>query len=248
MSDSEDYMSDKFLQSMSNESPGIVKTPSAIRERCKFKRQRLNQSLNASEHEMRKAGLSKKIDESNKGYKMLLNMGYTKGSGLGKTKAGIIEPIDVKVKDNRLGLGVESARKRKADTIRSLIKSANPISEDQMRDAYIKRRRHKFNYNRVCKDLSKARLVCEQLDCAEGFKYPVDKQFWEVNEDDNCLDSVDIKDDDEDAVEDKELILDNIVGYLRKQYNYCIWCGNRYNDACDLESNCPGTTIENHDC
>ncbi|BGP40099.1 hypothetical protein JCM10450v2_004079 [Rhodotorula kratochvilovae] len=37
-----------------------------------------------------------------------------------------------------------------------------------------------------------------------------------------------------------------MLTYLRNKYHYCFWCGCQYNDAADLEENCPGTEEEAH--
>ncbi|GAA5984462.1 hypothetical protein JCM5350_003369 [Sporobolomyces pararoseus] len=36
------------------------------------------------------------------------------------------------------------------------------------------------------------------------------------------------------------------LSYLRHHYHYCFYCGCQYNDAKDLEENCPGTEEEDH--
>ncbi|PSR73628.1 hypothetical protein PHLCEN_2v10547 [Hermanssonia centrifuga] len=39
-----------------------------------------------------------------------------------------------------------------------------------------------------------------------------------------------------------ELVLD----YLRRRYSYCFWCGTQYEDAEDMENNCPGVDEDDH--
>lgn len=46
-----------------------------------------------------------KLPPKNKGYMMLLKMGWKENTGLGKTFKGIKEPISINVHDNQLGLG-----------------------------------------------------------------------------------------------------------------------------------------------
>ncbi|EPQ59596.1 hypothetical protein GLOTRDRAFT_125893 [Gloeophyllum trabeum ATCC 11539] len=38
-----------------------------------------------------------------------------------------------------------------------------------------------------------------------------------------------------------------VLSYLRSEYSYCFWCGCQYNDAEDLQQNCPGENEEDHD-
>ena len=41
--------------------------------------------------------------------------------------------------------------------------------------------------------------------------------------------------------------IDMICMYLRDKYLYCVWCGTRFDDAIELEKNCPGLTEPDHD-
>lgn len=38
-----------------------------------------------------------------------------------------------------------------------------------------------------------------------------------------------------------------LLDYLREKYSYCFWCGTHYEDAIDLEQNCPGLEEDDHD-
>lgn len=38
-----------------------------------------------------------------------------------------------------------------------------------------------------------------------------------------------------------------LLDYLREKYSYCFWCGTQYEDAIDLEQNCPGLEEDDHD-
>jgi len=38
-----------------------------------------------------------------------------------------------------------------------------------------------------------------------------------------------------------------LTGYLRSQYNYCLWCGISYENSDELKASCPGPTREDHD-
>ncbi|KAK9432510.1 hypothetical protein V1505DRAFT_413398 [Lipomyces doorenjongii] len=41
--------------------------------------------------------------------------------------------------------------------------------------------------------------------------------------------------------------LEVVLEYLRQKYYYCFWCGCKYDDAVDLDQNCPGLTEEDHE-
>ncbi|KAL5638305.1 hypothetical protein ACGC1H_005103 [Rhizoctonia solani] len=40
--------------------------------------------------------------------------------------------------------------------------------------------------------------------------------------------------------------LEMVLEYLRTRHFYCFWCGASYNDASDLEANCPGPDEDSH--
>lgn len=52
-------------------------------------------------------GLTKSIDQKNKGYQLLSKFGYSHGVGLGKDNKGIKEPITLQKNDLRAGLGIQ---------------------------------------------------------------------------------------------------------------------------------------------
>ncbi|XP_057826098.1 SUPPRESSOR OF ABI3-5 isoform X1 [Cryptomeria japonica] len=53
----------------------------------------------------------KAIDEKNIGNRMLRNMGWQEGSGLGKDRTGILEPVQAQATEERAGLGTQVQRK-----------------------------------------------------------------------------------------------------------------------------------------
>ncbi|XP_037817868.1 uncharacterized protein LOC119607833 [Lucilia sericata] len=55
-----------------------------------------------------KKGLETKIEEGNKGYELLVKMGYENGKGLGRNAEGILEPLMLEKKSDRKGLGAEA--------------------------------------------------------------------------------------------------------------------------------------------
>jgi len=50
-------------------------------------------------------GLLTPLSETNKGFQMLLKMGYKKGTGLGKQSSGPQDPLPIHVKEDRSGIG-----------------------------------------------------------------------------------------------------------------------------------------------
>ncbi len=60
-------------------------------------------------------GLQKPMNTDSFGLRMLQKMGYQEGEGLGKDGNGIKEPIQVKLKYDKLGIGTEEAEKKKKE-------------------------------------------------------------------------------------------------------------------------------------
>jgi len=55
----------------------------------------------------------------------------------------------------------------------------------------------------------------------------------------------DLPDQEEEFSSEEKLQL--LTGYLRSQYNYCLWCGISYDNSDELKISCPGDTREDHD-
>ncbi|CAA0822450.1 suppressor of abi3-5 [Striga hermonthica] len=53
----------------------------------------------------------KALDENNVGNRMLRNMGWHEGSGLGKDGSGMVEPVQAKAVETRAGLGIHQPKK-----------------------------------------------------------------------------------------------------------------------------------------
>lgn len=51
------------------------------------------------------------LPESNRGYRMLMGMGWTQESGLGPTGAGRVEPVATVLKTDRAGIGAQTTAK-----------------------------------------------------------------------------------------------------------------------------------------
>lgn len=60
----------------------------------------------------RETALATAIDDSNKGAKMMAKMGF-KGGALGKSENARTQPIELQLKDDRGGIGMDSEKKRK---------------------------------------------------------------------------------------------------------------------------------------
>ncbi|XP_051166310.1 G patch domain-containing protein 11 [Leptopilina boulardi] len=254
MSDEEDYMSDKFLQdcqkyvapslifrSEDKRELEIMKRKAEIEARLKEKK-----PIKVIEEEKREEGLSSAISSDNKGFEMLMKMGYNPGKGLGKKETGISEPIGVDLKNNRHGLGKEKIK---------IPKKTNPIANLEKMDAdeFRKRVANKKAEQVATMDLHKSQRICEQLDINFKIEKPVENWFWfpKEKEGKEFEESETSDDDDDDENENEEKLLNSekleiLTKYLRGKYFYCIWCGVAYDNEEDLRETCPGNTRSDH--
>ncbi|KAJ0917408.1 putative G patch domain-containing protein [Helianthus annuus] len=127
----DDYMGDlsKFLSSQpetstnppakkvyntSNSSKSTSLQPSKKRQKTlnwQQQRKQKREIKQAQEDEQTLASLESAIPQSNIGFKMLTQMGYTPGSGLGGS--GRVEPVGVEIRRSRAGIGREDPIKEK---------------------------------------------------------------------------------------------------------------------------------------
>jgi hypothetical protein len=102
----DDYMSDAFLQSLREENKTKPKPPPKQHDPKKLthnmKPQEVKKVMLTRAKEALSQNMIEEAEEDDKGYKMLLKMGFEHGKGLGKTNQGIQEPISIKVELDRL--------------------------------------------------------------------------------------------------------------------------------------------------
>ncbi|XP_012173875.2 G patch domain-containing protein 11 [Bombus terrestris] len=247
MSDTEDYMSDKFLHGIEKSTSSSLIYRHADKRKFELMKKKteietkLNEknSIKHIEEEKREAGLSSAITSSNKGYEMIMKMGYKPGQGIGKTGSGRIEPISLEVKLDRQGLGEGIAKKERKKKDNSHRDKLDNKSMKDFRDRIAQKRTEQL----LKTDLYKSQKVCQKLDIQQEIKKPKEIWFWlpQDNEDDDNSDTE--EDDDFLPVSEK---LEILTKYLREKYFYCIWCGVAHLDEDDLRDNCPGDTRNDH--
>merc|ERR1719228_1088216 len=276
-------MSDTFLQPKEDVRPGLNKSHASAREHQILKKrmafleeERLNKKIKKTskqvEVENRSEGLSKTIDSSNKGFAMLAKMGYKPGASLGKDGTGRLEPIGIKVKEGRSGLGREAVLKD-IEMKKQKLRERRAIRAAQEFDpvAFRAQMREKHLAKRTESDLYRAQKVCRDLDTAKDILEPADLWFWpkepeEEKEEVESLGSVladaaemeEVEEEEEDEEEEEnvnkfvdeftnEEMLEMIVGYLRTEHLYCLFCGIGFDDIEDRDNSCPGTMRDVHD-
>jgi len=113
--DEDDYMSMTFADPASQQNETSIqrvarrKREAALRAQVKSKAEKTKQEAAA-----REAALATPVlDSSNKGYKMMAKLGFKHGDTLGANQHGCAEPIQVVLKEDKGGIGLDTERKRK---------------------------------------------------------------------------------------------------------------------------------------
>ncbi|KAG8197422.1 hypothetical protein JTE90_014907 [Oedothorax gibbosus] len=262
MSDEDDYMSSTFLEVKEDVRPGLL--PKAAKRKLEIEKKRIEsnkifkvKSRKELEEESRNIGLDSAIGSDNIGFAMLQKMGYKPGMKLGPQKSttsdrGLMEPIRVKVKNDKGGLGrEEEIRKRieKRETKRQKIKFYREKETEILTEEFRERMRNKCGDRQAMRDLIKCQKVCQQLDEENGVREPMRPWFWYQQEKE-----VDDKEDEEEE-EDEETVddllpeekINFITEYIHPKYFYCVWCCIKFENEEDLNSNCPGPEKFNHE-
>lgn len=110
----------------------------------------------------REEALSTALPETNKGFKMMAKFGFKQGDTLGKSENARKVPIQVEVKPDRSGIGLESEKKRKMkekwDEAERLVKRSKEEEGD-----YLEMRRQEEKDKRLERELDKAQKTAELL-------------------------------------------------------------------------------------
>eukprot|EP00916_Digyalum_oweni_P019477 GHVL01032394.1.p1 GENE.GHVL01032394.1~~GHVL01032394.1.p1 ORF type:complete len:275 (+),score=57.84 GHVL01032394.1:87-911(+) len=266
----EDYMSDAFLLKCEDKRPGLVHSSRTAKEIEREKKQlEFNQKHKLKpkkvlEQEKRTEGLSTAISTDNKGFSLMQKMGYKPGMVLGKRGSGRAEPVPIEVKTGRGGLGKAADTKRKVEE-RQAMRASMAVKrqrwEVKQKESFVQHMSHRFASKTVEKDLHTSQKACYQLDSESGHTAPVEAFHWPPNwktltegrreeeEDEEDAAEQDLEEEEEDEGEtlSDEEKLEMVTQYLRTTYHFCIWCGTKYDDSDDLQSNCPGDTADAHD-
>jgi len=249
--DEDDYMSDKFLEECQPHGSKIVTLRHVARKRKMesqhdtFNQKSKTLSKHAAELQARTKALATAISSDNPGFRMLAKMGYKSGTGLGKSGEGRVEPIPISIKTGRTGLGKEAAAKEKQEMQQKLFAIRNEQQEKishLQRNDFRNRMRDKFAEKKIQIDLYKCQKVCHQLDSDNGISEPDHRYFWPQS---LFQDEEDQLDEDESFALEEQLLY--VTEYLRTNYFYCVWCAHTYNDAAELNAECPGNSSTFHD-
>ncbi|KAL6958905.1 hypothetical protein U1Q18_040250 [Sarracenia purpurea var. burkii] len=212
------------ISQSSNKKPKILNW----QEQRKLKRDQKQ----AEEDQQTLANLESAIPQSNIGFKLLKQMGYTPGSALGKEGSGRAEPVGLEIRRTRAGIGREDPRKEKRKREEERVERKKRNVEELIVDFGF-RQKEQWRSRRVVVNFHKAKAALEQLENKEV--------ITEAEKD---------EEDDENEEEEEEVIteedLQDILMKLREEYQYCLFCGCRYESMEALLSNCPGRDEDDH--
>ncbi|KAJ8448152.1 hypothetical protein Cgig2_031876 [Carnegiea gigantea] len=267
----EDYMGDlsKFLPTESAEpsKPKKVATfsgnttfnSSQQPSKKKWKNPKLDREKKQFEEDQQTlANLETAIPESNIGFKLLRQMGYTPGSALGKEGSGQAEPIGLEIRRSRAGIGREHPLKEKARREKEMVERKRRREEELMEE-FGYRQKLQWRSKRVVINYHKAKAALDQLENREPPIEPVKDDDEEGKSDD------DEEEEEEEQISEEvdmasgftvlkkladvnhnfEELLEILVK-LREEHQYCLFCGCQYESMEALLANCPGINEDDH--
>ncbi|CAL5321472.1 unnamed protein product [Camellia sinensis] len=157
------------------------------------------------------ASLESAIPQSNIGFKLLKQMGYTPGSTLGKEGSGLAEPVGLEIRWTRAGIGQEDPRKKKRKREDERMEWEREKEEALMED-FGCRHKEQWQSRRIVVNYHKVKATLEQLEnkevVAEADKDEKDAEYEEKEEEITT-----------------EEDLQDILIKLREEYQYCLFCG-----------------------
>lgn len=153
------------------------------------------------------ANLESAIPQSNIGFKMLKQMGYTPGSTLGKEGSGLAEPVGVEIRRTRAGIGREDPRKEKRRREEEMMEREKRKVEELMAD-FGWRQKEQWRSRRVVVNYHKAKAALEQLENKEVV----------VEEEEE-------KDEEEggDEEEEEEVITEEVWLFIQPSFCFCVY-------------------------
>ncbi|XP_052117759.1 uncharacterized protein LOC107490107 [Arachis duranensis] len=196
-------------------------------ERRKLERDRKQKE----EDEQTLAKVEAPIPQSNIGFKLLKQMGYTPSAALGKEGLGRAEPVGIEIRRSRVGIGLDDPYKEKRKNEKIIAERKRRKEEDLMQDFGL-RQKSRWQSKRVVANFHKAKVALDQLENREIIEP-------EKNENDK-------EEEDEEEEEITEEDLQEVLMKLRDDHNYCLFCGCKYESKDALFTNCTETNEDDH--
>ncbi|XP_057783344.1 uncharacterized protein LOC131001115 [Salvia miltiorrhiza] len=244
----DDYMGDlsRFVptavpQSSSKKEPSsnLVVSKSSSSKKSKFQnwqeQRKLDRKRKQSEEDkqtLENAGSA--IPQSNIGFKLLKQMGYTPGSALGKEGSGRAEPVSLEIRRGRAGIGTEDPEVAKMRRERAKYEM-NKRKESELMEIFGSHQKERWKGRRVIVNFRKADATLAQL---ENREVVVEKK------EENDEEKEGEEEEEEEEITEEDLL--NILLKLRNEFKYCLFCGCQYDTMEALESECPGINEDDH--
>ncbi len=95
-------------------------------------------------------GLNTKIPKENKGFQLLMKLGFKEGETLGKKQKGLTEPLQIDLKPNKHGIEFLDPKKaRMKEKVKMMQKYSTELSE-----GFVNLKRHEFIIKKLKKKLN----------------------------------------------------------------------------------------------
>lgn len=158
-----------FVQ-VSSSSNLIVPKPSSSKK-PKFQNWQVRRDLDRKRKQIEEdkqtlENLGSAIPQSNIGFKLLKQMGYTPGSALGKEGSGRAEPVSVEIRRGRAGIGTEDPEVAKVRREREKYE-INKMRENEMMEIFGSHQKERWKGRRVVMNFRKADAALAQLENRE---------------------------------------------------------------------------------
>ena len=178
MAEEDDYLSMSFTDPPAPKETSLQRTArlkreAAERARVPSKKERLEQAKAT-----RDAVLTTQLDSSNKGAQMMAKMGF-KGGALGKSEGARTQPIEVQIKHDRGGIGIDSEKKRKLQELAEQGEKRQKMGVEEYRE----RNRLEQEAGRIERQMWGAMKVLEKLDGDQETENPGPKAPTSVDDD-----------------------------------------------------------------
>lgn len=125
-------------------------------------RQKTKAEREADAEAAREEALATALPETNKGFKMMAKFGFKQGDTLGKSEDARKVPVQVDIKGDRSGVGLESEKKRK---FREQWEEADRLAKRSKEEEgdYVEIRRQEAKEKKAERDLHSAQKTAERL-------------------------------------------------------------------------------------
>lgn len=155
------------LQLPANKTPAVQsskKKPKAFNWQEQRRQDRERKQFEEDEQTL--ARIEAPIPQSNIGFKLLKQMGYTPGAALGKEGSGLAEPVGLQIRRSRAGIGRDDPikEKKKQEEIRAEKKRTH---HEALIEEFGSRQKLQWRSRRIVVNYNKAKAALDQLENKE---------------------------------------------------------------------------------